>query len=187
MEFLQNSMVEIIFAVIGLGLAWTVIKFNTRKESEKPSPSLIKLPYEKGLVVLTDTEQKFYHALEDVLGGQYTIFPKVRLIDFIDVKGGMDKHDTKFFADKISRVNINFLLCTPLNTKIVIALELDDIVDTSPDKKERFEFIEQVCSDIGFPLLSFKVRGSYEAEIEKQLGEAINFKRKEPEDASESE
>lgn len=180
-------MIEIIFAIIGLGLAWMVIKFNTRKESEKPSPSLIKLPFEKGQILLTDTEQKFYHALEDVVGDQYTIFPKVRLIDFVHVKGGMDKKDTMYFAEQISRVNINFLLCTPLNTKIVLAMELDDIVDTSPDKKERIVFIEQVCKDIGFPLLKFKVRGSYEAEIEKQLGEAINFKRKESEPDGENE
>ncbi len=177
-EMLQARATEIIFFIFGAGLLWTLKKFNGKKEDETSFPSLIKLPYEKGTTLLTSTEQKFYHELESIVGNQYTIFTKVRLFDFIAVKSGMDKKDNKTFEDRLKQESIGFLLCTPLNTNPVLAIELENITDTSPSSKEGEAFIDRVFEDIRFPLLRFKVRGSYAVEIKKQLEETIRFKER---------
>jgi len=178
MDFLSNNITEIIFAIIGAGLLIVFIKFNSRKEEDEPSVDLIRLPYEKGTILLTDTEQKFYHDLENFVGDQYKVFSKVRLSDIIKVKHGMDKADTKRFENMLNAISINYLLCTPQNTKPVIALELDDIVGDADEKLKRMAFIERVFKETGFPMLRFRVRGSYADEIKTQLEEHINFVEK---------
>ena len=176
---MQISIIDIIFLIIGAGVLWTLFKFNTRPAEEEPLPSLINLPYEKDDTLLTDTEVKFFHELQTIVGDQYIVFSKVRVFDIINVKKGMDRGDTQLFEGKIKKECVSFLLCTPMNTNAVIALELEDIMDRSDERAARDKFIDQVFKDAKFPLLRFKVRGSYSNEIRSQLEQAINFKEKE--------
>ncbi len=181
---MQISIIDIIFLIIGAGVLWTLFKFNSRPAEDEPLPDLISLPYEKNDTLLTDTEVKFFHELQTVVGDQYIVFSKVRVFDVINVKKGMDKGDTRLFEDRIKKESVDFVLCTPMNTKAVIALELEDIMDRSDARAERDKFIDRVFSDAKFPLLRFKVRGSYSNEIKAQLQQAIQFREKTEEEAA---
>ena len=182
--FMTTNITDLVFLIFGVGLMIVMIKLNKRPADQEPDPSLINLPYEKDDSLLNETELKFLQALRAVVGDQYEVFCKVRIFDFINVKDGMSGSDNKIFEDKIKKESVNFLLTKPMSSEAVVALELEDIMDRSDERAKRDQFVEKVFKDARFPLLRFKVKGSYSNEIKRQLEETINFKENVEEEES---
>ena len=81
---------------------------------------------------MTKAEISFYGVLQQVTGGNYTIFSMVRLADVIQVEKGTQKRQGYF--NKIKAKHLDFVCCDPATMEVVFAIELDDSSGTGIDQ-----------------------------------------------------
>lgn len=141
-------------------------KVTTLKISETPTESEPTLPetpeaatetelniskaYQKHWM-FTYNEKDAYHklkAIADELG--YTVFAKVRLLDIVEPRKGIEKYKTYFY--KIQAKHVDFVLC---DQKLVAryVIELDDGSHDDPKRQERDEFVDNVLTSVGYQII----------------------------------
>lgn len=123
-----------------------------------PQQDAVQLPYRLRDDFLTRAELSFYHVLRQAAGDRFVICPKVSLKEIFFVSG---KEDKQSFRNRIDRKHVDFVLCDPHNMRPVIGLELDDSSHQRAERKERDQFVEQVCRAAGLPLVRVPVRSAY--------------------------
>ncbi|MHB8974804.1 MAG: DUF2726 domain-containing protein [Pirellulaceae bacterium] len=167
-------MVEFIFAhwpaffVTAVVLvAWTLAQLVLGNE---------KLPYEKRASILTQSELAFYRALNEAVGGQWSIHAMVRLADLIQVRPTTPKSQS--WQNRILAKHVDFLLCDRGTLEAKLALELDDATHQLPARKARDAFVNQALSDAGLPLLRFDVGETYDPQVlRKSIEERLTTDR----------
>lgn len=143
------------------------------------APEAQKMPYYLKSHVLTMNEQKLYKALKPIIdGNNLTVFPKVRLADFIYCPRTTRNFYTWF--NKISAKHIDFLICD-LNAKPLLAVELNDNSHDTVAGKKRDDFVDDVYYNV--KLKSLYLRNYDVRELESlilghifpvKLGESVN-------------
>jgi len=118
--------------------------------------------------LLTNREQNFFDVLSPVaaeLGLLVAIKP--RLADFITVNLNQYEKGSGYFTyfNQINKKHVDFLLCEPLTTKPIVALELDDKSHQQKDRIDRDEFVNKLYEEIGLPVLRIE---RYNQEILKE-------------------
>jgi predicted RNA-binding Zn-ribbon protein involved in translation (DUF1610 family) len=131
-----------------------------------PADKAEVLPYFLRDDFLSAAEGSFYRVLKSVVGDNLIICPKVSLADIFYVSRP-DIHMA--YVNKINRKHVDFVLCNPETLKPVIAIELDDASHRRPDRIERDEFVDQVFTTGGLPLLHVPVQRAYSAQELKNL------------------
>lgn len=101
--------------------------------------------------MFTYNEKGAYHKLKsiaDELG--YIVFAKVRLLDIVEPRKGIEKYKTYFY--KIQAKHVDFVLC---DQKLVARyiIELDDSSHDTQARKERDEFVDQVLESVGYKII----------------------------------
>src|SRR3954447_21268604 len=99
------------------------------------------LPYERRPTLLSAGELSFYRVLQQAVGAELYVAPKVRLADLIAVRKGTE-HFFAFF-NKISSKHVDFVLCDPQNFAPVLVIELDDASHERADAQDRDGFKNQ--------------------------------------------
>lgn len=109
-------------------------------------------PYVRKML-LTGYEYKLYKIIKP-LADKYNlhILSKVRLIDFIGVKRGLQGNEVFSFISKIKQKHIDFLICNPDNLYPLAGIELDDSTHQSIKAKEKDEFKNEVFKSAGIKL-----------------------------------
>lgn len=132
-------------------------------------------PYVRKPRLLSASEASFFAALRSATAGEYDVFSKVRLIDVCDVKRGSG------FQAAFNRVvakQMDFLLCDPVTSQPLLAIELDDRSHSRPDRVARDAFIEEVFEVIGLPVLWVKVTAAFDREhVRQQIAVAARAER----------
>jgi hypothetical protein len=118
-------------------------------------------PYKKGKSILTSAEMRFYFILEKAMRERYRVFAKIRLADIFDVqeRPGTSRYNKAFY--KISSKHFDFVLCDRSTLDVVCVVELDDSSHERKDRRERDEFVKEVCRVSQVPLVRIKVSRHY--------------------------
>lgn len=125
------------------------------------------LPYTAKQYFFTRSEQIFFDLLNSRLDAlSHTVFPKVRLGDFIQVENLKDNYGS---WAKIRSRHVDFLVWDLKNQKIVLAIELDGNSHNSHKAKQIDIFKDDVFKHIEVPLHRIRVGSNFEEEIEKLL------------------
>jgi hypothetical protein len=119
-----------------------------------------KLPYALRDDFLSAAEFSFYKVLDQAVGREYIICPKVGLDDifFVTVKD-RSKHST--YLNKINRKHVDYLLCDPMTMKPVCGIELDDLSHQRKDRMDRDIFVDQLFKDAGLSLVHVNNKNTY--------------------------
>ena len=117
-----------------------------------------ELPYEKA-PLLNEGEKNFYRALKIATKDDFLIFPKVRLIDILNVKTNGKAALT--YKNKVNQKHIDFLLCDPESLEVKIAVELDGRGHNEMRQRNKDGLKNDVLKKIGLPLLRIQAKKSY--------------------------
>jgi len=108
--------------------------------------------------LLTPAELSFFHVLERLVVPRYRVSSKVRLADLFDVKR-LPGH--RAALNKIIAKHVDFVVCEPATSKVLVAIELDDRSHEREDRIERDHFVNELFASNGLPLLRIPVEWSY--------------------------
>src|SRR5579862_6559476 len=70
---------------------------------------VVPLPYRRKEFLLSRTEASFFGVLNQVVGGEYFIFAKVRLLDLMDLPRGTESRQGA--QNRIQSKHVDFVLC----------------------------------------------------------------------------
>lgn len=76
--------------------------------------------------LLTNSEIKFFHILQETVGSQYLIFPQLALCTMIDTSE-RDQRIAAKFRNQIDRKRVDFVLADPATFAIHIVIELGNL------------------------------------------------------------
>ena len=118
-----------------------------------------RLPYRLKEPFLTTTELALFHTLTEMMGGRYTICPKVALNDiFYIVRPNENVH----FFNKFFRKHVDFLLCEPKNLLPVFGVDIVRAVSKN-DTRETDKFMDDLFTNAGIPLIHVPSSDKYES------------------------
>ncbi len=109
--------------------------------------------------LFTYRERVFFKALLEDIGGQYAVFAKVRLADVIWLAN--EPENRKYHSNQLHCKHFDFLLCEKGTYKPLLVIELDDSSHDKYEHRERDEFKDQVCADIGLRIWRHRVQQAY--------------------------
>ena len=124
------------------------------------------LPYEPVPEVLTPAERSFYGCLQQAVGQELDIFPKMRLADVFKVTAPKGQY-MKYF-NMISAKHVDFLLCDKQAHRPQLIIELDDSSHNRRRRRNRDVFLDRVCGDAGLPLLHQPAQMAYNTKALRQ-------------------
>src|SRR5687768_1631824 len=110
-----------------------------------------RMPYERREAFLTPAEHAFFRVLEDAVGGNWYIFPKVRIGDLLDVTEGVE--DSRIWFARIGQKHVDFVLAGRAEVRPVLVVELDDSSHQRKDRIERDAFVDEALATAGLPIL----------------------------------
>ena len=116
--------------------------------------------------VMNKSERIFFDILKRELDDAYSIFPKMRIEDFVGVKKiGAPKNELFGLRGKIKSRHVDFLLCNKL-MKPVMAIEIDGSSHRSKKAIKRDSFINTLYKDVELPIKHVRVGSKFIDEVE---------------------
>lgn len=152
----------IIIAILAIAILYLL--YQKVEKTERPKENR-DVPYRKKQYIFTKNEYACYRNLQPIaeeLG--LIIYPKIRLADIVEVEKGTKEY-MKWF-NRISSKHIDFLMVDKDNIQIKYALELDDSSHEKESRKQRDEFVNNVCKKCGIKIIHTK---NYKPEELKKL------------------
>ena len=144
----------------------SIIIHEGRHETSLETPAK-ELPYRLRDDFLSPAEFSFYKVFNSIYGTQLTVQSKVRLADVFFVARPNENYT---FFNRIAQKHLDFLICDSRTMKPLLAVELDDSSHNRLERKERDEFLDQVCQVAGLPLVRLPVKREYNTrEIEERV------------------
>jgi hypothetical protein len=152
-----------------------ILALVTSKPASRKMP--LDFPYDREEAVLSTTERFFYLALYKAVQQRVHIFPKVRLIDIVKVRPGVDKPQA--YKNRIIQQHVDFVLCERDTFKPLLVIELDDASHRNPQRQERDYRKDRILEAAGLPILRYPAKGNYNTgevarAIEEKLGITIS-------------
>ena len=166
----------LVFLLIAVALI-TKAAGRSRRRASKPDPVAVTLghadregplPYQPIPEVLTPAERSFYRCLQQAVGDDLDVFPKMRLADVFKVTAPKGQY-MKYF-NMISAKHADFLLCDISDARLRLIIEPDDSSHKQRRRQERDEFLDQVCADARLPILHQRAQTAHNT---KELRHAI--------------
>ncbi len=124
--------------------------------------------------LVTYAEAEFMKILEKAAGSEYRVIPQVALASLVTPRNQnghyIDYHD----FNRIKAKSVDFVLYDK-NWKPCVAIELDDSSHARPERIARDEFVRQVITEAGLPLLRIPWAYSYDGEaLKAQISECLS-------------
>ncbi|MCW5854397.1 MAG: DUF2726 domain-containing protein, partial [Anaerolineae bacterium] len=104
-------------------------------------------------------ERKFYKTLQNEVGADFLIFPKVRMGDVVFLAN--EPANRKYHNNQVWGKHFDFLLCDKDLCQPLLAIELDDSSHRRYDSRQSDALKDCVCAQTGLPLLRIEVRPVY--------------------------
>ncbi len=122
------------------------------------------LPFQLKKYFFSRSEGEFMRILEEQLDhARFTIFPKVRLSDFVEITA---KGNGKWGSwNKIKSKHIDFLIYDKQKNSIAVAIELDGNSHNGDRMKKSDDFKDRLYPAIGLELVRVKVGTDFSSEI----------------------
>lgn len=119
--------------------------------------------YDAVAMVLTPTEQQFATVLRDSLPAAYDIMVQVALQRVVTVRNprrGQPWRDKRW--NQISQKSLDFVVIRRADSKLMLAIELDDATHLHANRIARDELLDAIMHDAGLPLLHVPVQSHYD-------------------------
>ncbi len=146
-------------------------KKTNRRTTTRPVEEPEIFPYLVRDDFFSSAEASFYRVLKTMLAERLLICPKVSLAEIFYVSR---PNENAAYYNKINRKHVDFLLCDPATLKPRLAIELDDASHQRADRMERDDFVDEVFSTAGLPLVRVPVQAAYNtAELAELLKAAL--------------
>ena len=123
-----------------------------------------ELPYRKQKRLMTKSETDFFRALLHAYGNEYLIFTQININNLLDVVSYDDNRFYWEWRSKIDRKSVDFVLCDPVDSSIILSIELDDKTHERKYRKQRDKFVDQAFEAAGAKLLRIKASNKYNPE-----------------------
>jgi len=131
--------------------------------------------YQKSKSLLTKAEHNLYRALIMANNGQFALFAKVRMGDFVFLAN--EPQDRKYHANQVFCKHVDFLLCDNYSLEPLLAIELDDSSHKQYENYERDEFKNKTFHSVGLPVLRINIQQEYSAEsLRTRIAEMMSTK-----------
>ena len=118
-------------------------------------------PYQKEPALFTPAEREFLSVLESALGNQFRVLGKVRLVDVIKVKTGLNRSARQQAFNRIVAKHLDFVVCDPNDLTVQFVVELDDSSHQGSRRQSRDEFVDKALGAAGVPIFHFQVKRTY--------------------------
>lgn len=109
--------------------------------------------------LLSRNEVAFLRVLVLLVGHRYLISCKVRLADIINCS---DADWKRGHANRIAQKHVDFVVSCARSSRIVAAIELDDLSHQRPDRRERDQFVNRLFSQMRVRLIRVPARWEYD-------------------------
>ena len=145
----MNSLVLLgLYICIGLVIIMVIRALFEKRTSKTPANTS---HYKSKKYLMTKHEFEYFKKIKSqVEQSGNLLFTKVRLADIIETSDVSRSERTSAF-NKIRSKHIDFVVCNASTGEIVKCIELQDSSHTSPDRKQRDQFIEQVLQEAEIP------------------------------------
>ena len=125
--------------------------------------------------LVTESELRFYRALQAAVGGSWSVFAMVRLADLVKVRQGIASAQT--WRNKSFGKHVDFVICDNDSLHVCLAIELDDSSHKKSDRQERDLFVNEALASAGLPLLRIPVTDHYDKiELRKTIDKLLGKK-----------
>ncbi len=162
----MNTLLLAVIVIVGVAFLVTLAR-GTGGSSE--------FPYQLSKYLLSKAERSFYGVLVQAIGSSGLVFSKVRVADVIAPKKGLSQSDWQRAFNAISSKHLDFVICSPGDCSVQLAIELDDSSHGSAKAQKRDNLLNGACESAGLPLLRIKAANSYVvADIQRLVQEAIS-------------
>lgn len=142
---------------------------------QQQTGSVDGFPYQRSKALFSPAERSLLGVLEQAVGAEYKIFGKVRIADVVSVKATPNRSSWQRAFNRINAKHFDFILCRPDDLSVACAIELDDKSHQRKQRKERDDFVANLCQAISLPLLQVSARRTYSIqELRSQISLAIN-------------
>jgi len=143
---------------------------------EKRPVDTSKLPFIKKLDTITNSEKYFFRFLESlpIVKENYYVFPQLSVSKLVTLPDNLKRNWV--LLNKIDRKSVDFVLFDKSTLNPVVAIELDGSSHDSFGRQERDNFVDQVFSTAGVPLIHVR-RNDVEyntEEITKKISTCLN-------------
>ena len=116
--------------------------------------------------LLSAAELKFFRTLEPLIPNDLRLSLKPRLGDIIDVDYVVREKDFQWkgkYGAMIWSKHLDFVIYDPVDSEVVLCIELDDSSHLTKDAQQRDTFKNKALDAAGVPLLRIKARAYYES------------------------
>lgn len=161
---------EIIIIALVIITILGVIGTKTSKQTTSSKPRVGEYTYAKKEHIITQHELAFYQALHEAVSG-CIIIPQAHLSIFLNHKVRGQNWSRAF--SRINGKSVDFLICTN-DMRPLLAIELDDITHSRPDRQQRDAFVNTVITNAHIPLLRFTASGWNTDTIKQQVTQALH-------------
>lgn len=169
MSLIFYIFIAIIFVLIIAGAVSFVVSIAKQHQQEEIEKEVKEeYPYHAKKFFFTKSEQEFFRILSDLLDKQrFTIFTKVRLADFVEVKKSEEEYQK--WWNKIRSKHVDFIIWDISESKIAAAIEVDGKSHSSPKMITNDAFKDELYAAIGIPLNRVVVGSDFKIEAEKLI------------------
>ncbi|MBU2898887.1 DUF2726 domain-containing protein [Vibrio hepatarius] len=167
--------ITILFAIIFIVSLLT--RSTKTPEGTDTSSKKNTFQYDSHLLFSCPEELEFYRTLSIAVKSREIIFAKVRAADLMRPKKGFySSGEWQRAYNKLSRKNVDFVLCNPMTLEVNTIIEL--INDTQEKDLKTENYVEKAAKTAGLNIIRFSTAKSYNYdEIERQLyGDQVELK-----------
>jgi hypothetical protein len=145
---------------------------DLRSDFEKIKTETVKkaagegVPYQPKAYFFTKSELEFFRILNSQLDAhRYTIFPKVRMADIVEVEKTAKKNWVAW--NSIKAKHVDYLIWDLVENRIAMALELDGKSHNTIKMQKSDELKDRIFAKTGLPFARVRVGSDFASEIAK--------------------
>jgi very-short-patch-repair endonuclease len=154
-----------------LGFVFNLFPGLVRPDGDSTSERM-PLPYRRKDFLLSKAERSFFGVLEQAVGTDYWLFPKIRVADLLWLPKIAQSRQSHF--NRIAAKHIDFVLCDCDTVRPMLAIELDDGSHQREKRIRRDAFVDEALKAAGLPLLRVPAQHAYNvAELKAKIDTAI--------------
>jgi len=153
MQILFHLSVLLVAIGIFLKFVYSSKEFQNRFKSRQASCS-----YKRQPALFSPAERSFLGVLEQVLGSEYRVFGKVRIVDLITPGNGAGRQTA---LNRIVGKHVDFVVCNATDLSIIGVIELDDESHNQDSRQKRDAFVDSAFASAEIPITRFPVRAAY--------------------------
>jgi hypothetical protein len=109
--------------------------------------------------LLTDSELEFYRVLTQAVDVDHVVQSKVRIADLITVNQSVRAWQKTF--NQIASKHADFVVCDKNTLRPLVVIELDDSSHAKLDRQQRDQFVNDVYSIAGIPIVHIPTSSRY--------------------------